>query len=180
MALCIINLIKLHIILHILNESTSEVTIWYIFLKKMQWWTQKFSTCRIYAINPYHLHFKKNIFYLFLKERQSMSRGGAERETHTESEAGSRLWTLSTEPDAGLKPMNLEIMTWAEVGCLTDWATQELQLCSFRNTCIVGHLCEIKPCVGLYTDSMEPTWDFLSLFSLCPCPVLALYLKINK
>ena len=29
--------------------------------------------------------------YLVLKERQSMSRGGAEREGDTESEAGSRL-----------------------------------------------------------------------------------------
>ena len=38
-----------------------------------------------------------------------MSRGGAEREGDTESEAGSRL--VSTEPDAGLEPMNYEIVT---------------------------------------------------------------------
>ena len=50
---------------------------------------------------------------------------GREREGDTESEAGSRLWAVSTEPDTGLKPMNHKIMTWAEVGCLTDWATQE-------------------------------------------------------
>ena len=50
--------------------------------------------------------------------------GGAEREGDTESEAGSRLWAVSTEPNAGLKPTNREIMTWAEVGRLTDWATQ--------------------------------------------------------
>ena len=53
-----------------------------------------------------------------------MSREGAEREGDTESEAGSRLWAVSTEPDAGLKPMDREIMTWAGVGWLADWATQ--------------------------------------------------------
>ena len=40
-----------------------------------------------------------------------MSRGGAEREGHTESEAGSRLDAVSTEPDAGLELTNREIMT---------------------------------------------------------------------
>ena len=53
-----------------------------------------------------------------------MNRGGSEREGDTESEAGSRLWAVSTEPDAGLKPMNREIMTWAEGGHLMVWATQ--------------------------------------------------------
>ena len=42
----------------------------------------------------------------------------------TESEAGSRLWAVSTEPNEGLKLTNCEIMTWAEVGGLMDWATQ--------------------------------------------------------
>ena len=50
--------------------------------------------------------------------------GGAERAGDTESEAGSRLWAVSTEPDAGLEHTDREIMTWAEVGCLTDQATQ--------------------------------------------------------
>ena len=53
-----------------------------------------------------------------------MSGGGAEREGDTESEAGSRLWAVSTEPDAGLELTDREIMTWAEVGRLTDQATQ--------------------------------------------------------
>ena len=56
-----------------------------------------------------------------------MSGGGAEREGDTECKAGSRLWTVSTEPNAGLQPTYWEIMTWAEVGCLTDWATQVSQ-----------------------------------------------------
>ena len=51
-------------------------------------------------------------FLMFIYEReQSESRGGAEREGDTESEAGSRLWAVSTEPDVGLEPMNHEIMT---------------------------------------------------------------------
>ena len=54
-----------------------------------------------------------------------MSTGGAEREGDTESKASSRLWVVSTEPDAGLDHMDCEIMTWAEVGLLTNWATQE-------------------------------------------------------
>ena len=53
-----------------------------------------------------------------------MNRGGAEREGDTESEAGSRLWAVSTEPDAGLELTDREIMTWAEVVRSTDWATQ--------------------------------------------------------
>ena len=39
--------------------------------------------------------------------RESASEG----EGDTESEAGSGLRAVSTEPDAGLKPMNCEIMT---------------------------------------------------------------------
>ena len=54
-----------------------------------------------------------------------MSGGGAEKEGDTGSEAGSRLWAVSTEPDVGLEPTNHEIMTWPKVGPLTDWATQE-------------------------------------------------------
>ena len=44
-------------------------------------------------------------------ERQSVSRGGAERETHTESEAGSMLQAVGTEPYPGLELTNCEIMT---------------------------------------------------------------------
>ena len=40
-----------------------------------------------------------------------MTEGGAEREGDTESEAGSRLRTVSTGPDAGLEVMDCEIMT---------------------------------------------------------------------
>ena len=45
------------------------------------------------------------------RERERVSRGGAEREGDTESEAGSRLQAISAEPDAGLELTNCEIMT---------------------------------------------------------------------
>ena len=49
-----------------------------------------------------------------------MSRGGAEREGDTESEAGSRFRVVSIEPNTGLKLTNGEAVTWAKVGCVTD------------------------------------------------------------
>ena len=85
----------------------------------------------IYYVLPFT---EKKIFFnvcLFLRERQSVSRGGAEREEDTESEAGSRLWAVSTKPDMGLELTNCEMVTWAEVGRSTDWATQAPQRTSF-------------------------------------------------
>ena len=40
-----------------------------------------------------------------------MNEGGAEREGHTESEAGSRLQAISPETDAGLELRDREIVT---------------------------------------------------------------------
>ena len=37
---------------------------------------------------------------------------GRERDTHTESEAGSRLRAISPEPDVGLELTDREIVTW--------------------------------------------------------------------
>ena len=67
-----------------------------------------------------------NIYFFWERERERENKWGRgrDREEDTESEAGSRLWAASTEPDMGLKPMNLEIMTWAKVSCLTDQVTQ--------------------------------------------------------
>ena len=59
---------------------------------------------------------------------------GIERQGDTESKAGSRLWAVSsTEADTGLEPTNCEIMTWAKVGHLTNWATREPQMCQRFN-----------------------------------------------
>ena len=40
-----------------------------------------------------------------------MNGGGSEKEGDTESETGSRLRAIGTEPDAGLELMDREIMT---------------------------------------------------------------------
>ena len=40
-----------------------------------------------------------------------MNRGASEKEGDTESETGSRLRAVSTEPDMGLGPMDREIIT---------------------------------------------------------------------
>ena len=63
--------------------------------------------------------------FIFERETERVWAGQGQREGDTESKAGSGLWAVSTEPNPGLKPTNCEIMTWAEVRHLTDWATQE-------------------------------------------------------
>ena len=60
--------------------------------------------------------------------------GDGDREGETESEAGSRLGAVSTEPHMGLKLMNREIMIRAEVGRLTNWATQAPPWCIVNGT----------------------------------------------
>ena len=45
------------------------------------------------------------------RKRQSIGMGRAERGGDTESEAGSRLQAVSTEPDVGLKLTDCEIMS---------------------------------------------------------------------
>ena len=58
--------------------------------------------------------------FIFETERQSMNEGRSEREGDTDSEAGSRLRAVSTEPDRRLELTDHEIMTRAEVGSSTD------------------------------------------------------------
>ena len=67
------------------------------------------------------------VLFIFETETEH-EQGGAEREGDTESETDSRLWAVSTEPDTGLELTDREIMTWAEVGRLTDQATQAPQM----------------------------------------------------
>ena len=79
-----------------------------------------------------------------------MDGGGAEREGDTESEAGFRLWAVRTEPDMGLEPTDWEIMTWAKIGHLTDWATQAPW------TCPSPYLPSIKSYLGKHWASSTP------------------------
>ena len=62
--------------------------------------------------------------FIFDRERQRTRGGAAEREGDTESEAGSGLRAVRTEPSAGLKLTNPEIITRAKVRRSIDGATQ--------------------------------------------------------
>ena len=60
-------------------------------------------------------------FWARKRECAHLSEGGAEREG---DRIRSKLCAVSAKPDAGLEPTNCAIVTWAEVGHSTDWATQ--------------------------------------------------------
>ena len=64
------------------------------------------------------------MFILWERERKIASREGEEREGDTESETDSRLWAVTKELDARLKPTNHEIVTSVEFEHLTYQATQ--------------------------------------------------------
>ena len=61
------------------------------------------------------LSFNVLFYFLFIfereRERHTAQVGLGQREGDTESEAGARLWAVSTEPDMGLEPTSCEIMT---------------------------------------------------------------------
>ena len=67
------------------------------------------------------------LIFIYFWEKTECEQGRSWGEGDTESEAGSRRWAASTEPDAGPELMNHEIMTWAKLRCSTDWATQAPQ-----------------------------------------------------
>ena len=79
--------------------------------------------------------FFKTFIHFFESQRVSEQRRGIERHTHTESEADSKLWAVSIEPDVGLEPTNCEIMNWGQVSRLTDWATQASWPCKQFKPC---------------------------------------------
>ena len=71
--------------------------------------------------------------YFWERERERAQVGGGQRERDTECGAGSRLRAVSTEPDARLELTNHDIMAWAEVEGLTNWATRASLIHLFFN-----------------------------------------------
>ena len=59
--------------------------------------------------------------FIYVWERERARVEGAERGRQIPKQG---LHADSSEPNEGLGLANREIMTWAEVRCLTDWATQ--------------------------------------------------------
>ena len=112
--------------------------------------------------------------FTYCWEREKKCEWGRGRERETESEAGSRLWAISTEPHTGLEPTKHEIMTWAKVIGLTDWATQgsqEIQVLMqrFQNP-------TAKPCY--WHSELSPTvWFDSSLFC---CDVYLFFLRVKN
>ena len=97
-----------------------------------------------------------------------MGEGRAERERE-KSEPGSRLWAASTELDVGLELTDHKIKTWAEVRCLTDWATQAphalcilIVMTNFPSKHSHPFTSPPKICDSAYL--LSPILDFLQLF----------------
>ena len=92
------------------------------------WWPELDHTYQgsyMPSIKIFYLFFKfLKMFFIYFWDRERQRERERERrrvrEGDTESETSSRLWAVSTEPDAGLEPVNHEIMSWAQVGLLTD------------------------------------------------------------
>ena len=95
--------------------------------------------------------------YFWEKETECEWERGREVEGDTEWEAGSRLWAVSTEPDAGLEPTNCEIKTWAEVRHLTNWATPVPQSVQFLIGRVGGHP------VGVWIIWQNQPWSWRAL-----------------
>ena len=83
------------------------------------------------------------LMFAYFWERETEYEGGGCRDSETQNlnETGPRLWAVSTEPDAGLELRNGEIMTWAEVRCLTYWASQMplFWICLIGGTLVVSN-----------------------------------------
>ena len=73
----------------------------------------------------FHSFFFKFIYLFWERERERETAWvGEEQRERERDRIPSRHRTFSAASDVGLKPMNHDTMTWAELECLTDWATQ--------------------------------------------------------
>ena len=94
----------------------SSIIFW---KKKFIFWTRSFNVLYLFII----------YLYLFIL-RESTSGGGAEKDRER---IPSKLHFVSTEPDAGLKPTNREITTWAEI---KSWTLNRLSHSGTLKMCL--------------------------------------------
>ena len=93
--------------------------------------------------------------YFWEKETECEQGRGREREEDMESEAGSRLWAVSTEPDMGLESMSCEMVTWTKVGRLTNWPTQVPLHPDFKAPGFISSALALNLSVRKNTNSMS-------------------------
>ena len=103
-------------------------------------------------------------------------------------DGGVTLWNIK-EPQKSINclqlhttPVNLKNRMLSERGA---WGAQSVKRLTLDFSS--GHdlmVCGIEPHIGLYADSTEPAWDFLSPSLLVPahlvCTVSVSFSKINK
>ena len=119
------------------------------FMKEQIFRGPYFTILPLTVFEKRYIIIKANFFLFFFfweRERAQVNKGQRERErtrilwgtegrerevgiTHTKARAYPKQG--SNSPEAGLKLMNCEIMTWAKVRCLTDWPTQVSLKASF-------------------------------------------------
>ena len=100
----------------------SSSGLWWLILLALRSYRKKMTKKRMFAelFNCWNDPWEK-IFLVFIYFWESASRWRSERERE-----GPK-WALCWQQIVGLELMSGEIMTWAKVGCLTNWATQAPQ-----------------------------------------------------
>ena len=93
--------------------------------------SQAFLLLNLYFYEPCLLRLCTSFFFLIMfiyfwererKRERENELGRGQREGDTESQAGSRLWAVSAEPDAGLEPTEHKIVIWSEIKSQTlNW-----------------------------------------------------------
>ena len=100
--------------------------------------------------------------FVFETERDRAWAGEGQRQGDTESEAGSRPWAVSTEPDVGLELTIREIVTWAKLD--TQWTEPRRR--PRRTRVLVADLRLDKIAVFCFSSntSLHPTLAELTFF----------------
>ena len=106
---------------------------------------------------PVKKFFFKHV-YSFSRDREWAGEGKRERETENLKQApGSEL--SAHNPTQGLNPST--VRSWSEVGCLTNWATQEPLCVSFNCTSALCHNLQAKRwsnCAGFIMSLWKKCW----------------------
>ena len=84
------------------------------------------------------------MFIHFWETETACEWGRCRERGRQESKTCSRLWAVSTEPNVALKSTNCEIMTWAEVEYLTDWAIQVPRELIFKFHQVRNYICFVN------------------------------------